>query len=297
MEGKMLASVLKSIGGYFSAELLTNVLVVLAVLVVGFVFARLLSGLAGRVARRYLSQQYGMLLRKAVYYGIAVLILIVVLQMLGVKVTALLGAAGIAGIAIGFASQTSFSNLISGLFLISEKTFQVGDVIRVGDKTGIVQSIDLLSVKMNTFDNLFLRIPNEQLIKTELTNITRYPIRRLDIKLGVAYKSDINRVKQLLREVAAANPYCLMEPEPLIVFTDFGDSALQFLFGLWFYKTDYLALKNSVMQEIKEAFDAAGIEIPFPHISVYSGSATDPFPVAVRPPDGRGRTRKPASPG
>jgi small-conductance mechanosensitive channel len=297
MEGKMLASVLKSIGGYFSAELLTNVLVVLAVLVVGFVFARLLSGLAGRVARRYLSQQYGMLLRKAVYYGIAVLILIVVLQMLGVKVTALLGAAGIAGIAIGFASQTSISNLISGLFLISEKTFQVGDVIRVGDKTGIVQSIDLLSVKMNTFDNLFLRIPNEQLIKTELTNITRYPIRRLDIKLGVAYKSDINRVKQLLREVAAANPYCLMEPEPLIVFTDFGDSALQFLFGLWFYKTDYLALKNSVMQEIKEAFDAAGIEIPFPHISVYSGSVTDPFPVAVRPPDGRGRTRKPASPG
>lgn len=280
----MLASVLKNIGGYFTSELLMNVLVVLIVLAVGFVFARLISGLVGRVSRKYLSQQYGMLLRKAVYYAIVVLILIIVLQMLGVKVTALLGAAGIAGIAIGFASQTSVSNLISGLFLISEKTFQVGDIIRVGDKVGIVQSIDLLSVKMNTFDNVFLRIPNEQLIKTELTNITRYPIRRLDIKLGVAYKSDIGRVKELLKELAAKNPYCLMEPEPLIVLTDFGDSALEFLFGLWFYKTDYLALKNSIMQEIKEKFDAEGIEIPFPHLSVYTGSATESFPVSVKPP-------------
>ncbi len=296
----MLASVLKNIGGYFTSELLMNVLVVLIVLAVGFVFARLISGLVGRLSRKYLSQQYGMLLRKAVYYGIAVLILIIVLQMLGVKVTALLGAAGIAGIAIGFASQTSVSNLISGLFLISEKTFQVGDIIRVGDKVGIVQSIDLLSVKLNTFDNVFLRIPNEQLIKTELTNVTRYPIRRLDIKLGVAYKSDIGRVKELLKELASKNPYCLMEPEPLIVLTDFGDSALEFLFGLWFYKTDYLALKNSIMQEIKEAFDAEGIEIPFPHVSVYTGSASEPFPVTLSPPPGsrspRGR-KKPTGSG
>jgi len=293
----MLTSVLKDIGGYFTTELLMNVLVVAIVLVAGFILARLISGLVGRVSRKYLSQQYGMLLRKAVYYGIAVLILIIVLQMLGVKVTALLGAAGIAGIAIGFASQTSFSNLISGIFLISEKTFQVGDIIKVGDKTGIVQSIDLLSVKLNTFDNVFLRIPNEQLIKSELINITRYPIRRLDIKLGVAYKSDVGQVKALLKELAGKNPYCLMEPEPLIVFTNFGDSALEFLFGLWFYKTDYLSLKNSIMQEIKEAFDAEGIEIPFPHLSVYTGSATDPFPVTLRPPTGKGPSRKPSSPG
>jgi small-conductance mechanosensitive channel len=290
----MFASVLKNIGGYFTTELLMNVLVVAIVLVAGFILARLISGLVGRVSRKYLSQQYGMLLRKAVYYGIAVLILIIVLQMLGVKVTALLGAAGIAGIAIGFASQTSFSNLISGIFLISEKTFQVGDIIKVGDKTGIVQSIDLLSVKLNTFDNVFLRIPNEQLIKSELTNITRYPIRRLDISLGVAYKSDVKRVREVLAEVAAKNPYCLMEPEPLIVFTNFGDSALEFLFGLWFYKTDYLSLKNSIMQEIKEAFDAEGIEIPFPHLSIYTGSATDPFPVSLSPPAGRKKPPGPA---
>jgi small-conductance mechanosensitive channel len=97
----------------------------------------------------------------------------------------------------------------------------------------------------------------------------------------VAYHTDIEHLKRVLREIAAANPFCLDEPEPLIVFSNFGDSALEFLFGLWFYKTDYLNLKNSVMQEIKERFDREGIEIPFPHLSLYSGSVTDPMPIRV----------------
>jgi len=136
-------------------------------------------------------------------------------------------------------------------------------------------------VKIKAFDNRYIRIPNEKLLGSELTTITRFPIRRLDINLGVAYKTDVNHLKSVLREIAAANPYCLDEPEPLIVFTNFGDSALEFLFGLWFYKTDYLNLKNSIMQEIKERFDREEIEIPFPHLSLYSGSVTDPMPIRI----------------
>jgi small-conductance mechanosensitive channel len=222
-----------------------------------------------------------MLIRKGIRYTGSVILLFIVLHLLGVKITALLGAAGIVGIAIGFASQTSMSNLISGLFMISEKPFEIGDVIKMGSTVGIVLSIDLLSVKIKTFDNQYIRIPNEKLLGSELTNITRFPIRRMDINLGVAYKTDINHLKSVLKEIAAANPYCLDEPEPLIVFSNFGDSALEFLFGVWFYKTDYLSLKNSIMQEIKERFDREGIEIPFPHLSLYSGSVTDPMPIRV----------------
>lgn len=288
----MFESIWAGIVGFFTPERFRTLVVILIVIVAGIVVIKILNTLTSRVTRRYLSQQYKMLVRKGIRYTGAVILLFIVLHLLGVKITALLGAAGIVGIAIGFASQTSMSNLISGLFMISEKPFEIGDVIKMGGTVGIVLSIDLLSVKIKTFDNQYIRIPNEKLLGSELTNITRFPIRRMDIDLGVAYKTDVNHLKSVLLELAAANPYCLDEPEPLIVFTNFGDSALEFLFGLWFYKTDYLNLKNSIMQEIKERFDREGIEIPFPHLSLYSGSVTDPMPIRIVN-DLPSRSRKP----
>ena len=296
----MFESIWTEITAFFTPQRLQTLVVILVVIVVGIAAIKILNTITGRVTRKYLSQQYKMLVRKGIRYTGSVILLFIVLHLLGVKITALLGAAGIVGIAVGFAAQTSMSNLISGLFMISEKPFEIGDVIRVGGTTGIVLSIDLLSVKIKTFDNQYIRIPNEKLLASELTNITRFPIRRFDINLGVAYKTDVNHLKAVLREIAAANPYCLDEPEPLIVFNKFGDSALEFLFGLWFYKTDYLSLKNSVMEQIKERFDREGIEIPFPHLSLYSGSATDPMPIRIveeslspvrkrKEPDRRGR--------
>jgi small-conductance mechanosensitive channel len=277
----MFETVWMEITGFFTPQRLQTLVVVIVVIAAGIVVIKILNTITGRVTRKYLSQQYKMLIRKGIRYTGSVILLFIVLHLLGVKITALLGAAGIVGIAVGFASQTSMSNLISGLFLISEKPFEIGDVIKAGDTVGAVLSIDLLSVKIKTFDNRYIRIPNEKLLGSELTTITRFPIRRLDINLGVAYKTDVNHLKSVLREIAAANPYCLDEPEPLIVFNNFGDSALEFLFGLWFYKTDYLNLKNSIMQEIKERFDREEIEIPFPHLSLYSGEVTAPMPIRI----------------
>jgi small-conductance mechanosensitive channel len=168
------------------------------------------------------------------------------------------------GIAVGFASQTSVSNIISGLFLISEKPFAVGDAIRIGTTTGIIQSIDLLSIKLRTFDNLFVRIPNEKILTSEVTNITRFPIRRMDITLQVSYREDLDRVREVLREVARCNRYCLDEPAPLILCTEFKESGVELLFGLWFSKADFMNLKNSILQDIRVRFAAEGIAIPYP---------------------------------
>jgi len=252
-----------------------------ALVLIGFPLLFLVSSIVARITRRRFSEQSAMLIRKAVRYGGLAILTVMLLQELGFPLTTLLGVAGVAGLAIGFASQTSVSNIISGLFLISEKPFAVGDFIKVGDTMGIVLSIDLLSVKVRAFDNRFIRIPNENMIKTEVVNITRFPIRRVDINVGVAYKEDVGRVMDVLKDIAANNPVCLDEPEPLILFSDFGDSALQFLFGVWCVKSDFLKLKNSLMKEIKERFDAEGIEIPFPHRTLYAGSETGPMPVSV----------------
>lgn len=265
----------------FVTEKLFSILRFILLLFIGIPLVFVLARWTKRYATKKLSAQQAMIFEKLVFYSGLTIIVISVLNEFGFKLTHLLGAAGIVGIAVGFASQTSVSNVISGIFLIAEKTFAVDDIITVGTTTGVVLSIDTLSVKLRTFDNRMVRIPNETLIKTELINITRFPIRRVDINLGVAYKEDLNKVREILLETARRNPLCLMEPEPILVFSGFGTSSIDILLGVWAAKTDWLSLKNSIFEEIKKAFDENGIEIPFPHLSLYSGSATEPIPVQV----------------
>ncbi len=250
---------------------------------IGLPLLRLIGFLIRKGLNKKVSEQFIMLLSKGVVYVGSAIVILMTLQQAGVKLGTLLGAAGIAGVAIGFASQTSLSNLISGLFLVWERPFAVGDVLQTGGDQGVVHSIDLLSVQLRTYNNQLIRIPNETLIKSSFTNVTRFPIRRMDIPIGVAYKEDIQKVVDILKEVADRNPYCLDEPAPLIVFKGFGDSALEFLFGPWFAKTDYIVLRNSLLMEVKKRFDEEGIEIPFPHRTLYAGEATKPFPVHVVP--------------
>jgi len=236
-------------------------------------------------ARQYFTKKYssqsGMIFGKLISYTGIVVILFSILNEFGFKLTHLLGAAGIIGIAVGFASQTSVSNIISGLFLITEKSFQVDDIITVQGITGVVLSIDVLSVKLRTFDNKMVRIPNETIIKSDVTNVTRFPIRRVDIIVGVAYKEEIAKVRQILLEIAEHNPLCLNEPEPTVVFSDFGSSSLDLKLLIWVEKSQWMTLKNRIMEEIKIAFDREGIEIPFPHLSLYTGSETKPVPVRI----------------
>jgi small-conductance mechanosensitive channel len=235
--------------------------------------------------RKYTSQKFspqqGMIFSKLLLYTGLVIIIISALSEFGFKLTHLLGAAGIIGIAVGFASQTSMSNIISGLFLIAEKPFKIDDIITIQNITGVVLSIDILSVKLRTFDNKYVRIPNETIIKSDVTNITRFPIRRLDITIGVAYKEEIPRVREVLLDVAKNNPLCLNEPEPLVIFSEFGNSSLDLLLLVWAVKYDWLRLKNKITEEIKKRFDQEGIEMPFPHISLYSGSVTQPIPINI----------------
>ena len=227
------------------------------------------------------SAQQGMIFSKLVLYIGIVIIAISILNDLGFKLSHLLGAAGIIGIAVGFASQTSVSNIISGLFLIAEKPFQVNDIITVGSFTGVVLSIDMLSVKIRTFNNKFIRIPNETIIKSEVINVTHFPIRRVDLNVGVAYKEDIGRVRKILLNIAQENPLCLNEPEPMIIFSGFGNSSIDLLFVVWAIKSDWLKLKNQMYEEIKKRFDQEGVEIPFPHLSFYTGAVTQPLPIKI----------------
>lgn len=267
---------------YINAETFEKLLRIAIILVVGTIIISLLGVLMKKILPSKLSQQRKMIINRFVRYTAIVILFTVIISELNIDMTAIFGTAGVIGIVVGVASQTSIGNIVSGFFMVSEKPFEIGDQIRIGDKTGVVHSIDLLSIKIRTFDNLLLRIPNQTVISSEVINVTRFPIRRLDFGIGVAYKENLELVVQTLQEIAKRNPLCLDEPEPLIVFKGFGASSILVQFGVWFERTNYLKVKNSVFMEIKEAFEQKGIEIPFPHISVYTGEVTKPFPVEIK---------------
>lgn len=253
------------------------------IVLLGLLFAR---G-AGRLLRNSVSGKFGthsgsLLERGAVYSGY-LLVLVLVLHQFGFQLGALLGAAGVLGVAIGFASQTSFSNLISGLFLVAEQPFKIGDILEVDGVSGEVVEIGALSVKLRVFDNSVVRIPNENLLKNRFTNFTHFPLRRVDLQIGVAYKENLDRVRKALEETVREERLCLREPAPLFVYKGFGASSLDFQVSVWTEKENFLAARNAMYARIKERFDRDGIEIPFPHLSVYAGEATKPFPVETPP--------------
>lgn len=250
-------------------------------LLVGLLIARILASMIQRTTAGPMGPALAQTLRRVVFYGVTAVVMIGVLNELGFSLGILLGAAGVLSVAVGFASQTSASNLVSGIFLVVERPFELGDVIRVSGTLGEVLSIDLLSVKLRTFDNLYVRLPNETLIKSEITNLSRFPIRRFDLQIGVAYKEDIGRVRDLLIAVADQQPVCLDQPRPLVLFKGFGESSLDLQLSVWAKRENYLELVRFLPEEIKKAFDREGVEIPFPHRSLYTGSVTDPFPVKL----------------
>jgi small-conductance mechanosensitive channel len=260
----------------FTHEQLFGLVRALVTLVFGLAAAHLLRSALGPVLDRRTSPQHAMLGRKITYYVVVSLAFVSALRELGLNLSVLLGAAGVVSVAMGFAAQTSAANLISGIFLMSEGPFVVGEVIEVAGTTGEVLSIDLLSVKLRTFDNLFVRVPNETLVKAQITNLTRHPIRRYDMQVSVAYESKLDRVREVLLDVAEQNPLALREPRPIIIFQSFGESSVNLQFSVWAARDNYLDLRNRISQEVKEAFDREGIEIPFPHRVMVTRPVTSP---------------------
>lgn len=218
-------------------------------------------------------------------YAMSIGLVVWLLKILGFDPSVLLGAAGIVTVALGFASQTSVSNVISGVFLISEQPFKVGDVITADGVTGEVLEIGLLSTRLRTFDNLYVRIPNESMLKSRVTTLTRFPIRRLDLIVNVAYRENLERVRSVLLEVAEDNPICLDDPKPTIIFQRFAESGVELQLSGWAARESFLDLRNTLSLDVKAAFDREGIEIPFPHLSLYAGSESGPLEMRTSAPD------------
>lgn len=235
----------------------------------GYILAKQVSRLVERAMSQHFSRHHVALARRSTFYLILALFSISGLQHMGFNLSVLLGAAGVFTVAISFASQTAASNLISGIFLLFERPFKIGDNIEIKGINGIVESIDLLSTKIKTLDNKLVRIPNEGMMKSEISNLSYFSTRRIELIIGVAYNTDLEQVKSILMHIASLDEQVLKDPAPCVIVNQFADSAIQLKYLVWVPTTSYTAVKSDLQEQIKLQFDRAGIEIPFPQVAVH----------------------------
>jgi small-conductance mechanosensitive channel len=247
---------------------ISEIVRLILIILIGIPLVQFLAKLGKKLSKNRLTPQSEMLIQRAILYIGYLILIVTVLNELGFKLSALLGAAGILGIAIGFASQTSVSNIISGIFLISEKPFIVGEVIQSGDTTGTVHSIDLLSVKLHTFDNRFVRIPNEDLIKARIFNISRLPIRAVEIKITLPYQLDLNHISELIKNEAKANPLTLKQPEILVLADSFTPLGVVLIVYAWTNNENYVTLKNALISSIYKTLTQEKIAFPTTSVTI-----------------------------
>ncbi|ULQ59255.1 mechanosensitive ion channel family protein [Brucepastera parasyntrophica] len=257
----------------FTQERLLKLGETLIAIVVFYLVYRIAKYYINKFARKKIKQEKLELIDKAVRYVFNIFITLYILKILGININAILGAAGILGVAIGFAAQTSMSNIISGFFILAEHSLKIGDFISIDDISGTVHSINLLSVKLVTLDNQMVRIPNESIIKANVVDSTFHHLRRLQIPVGVAYDSDLQQVTETLLGLTKKVPLVLQDPPPLVMMDSFADSAVNVILAVWFKKDDYTNVKNAIIMEVHRTFKEEGISIAFPQLDVHVDSA------------------------
>ncbi len=266
---KDLIDSLKSVFTGINTERFSEILVALVLALIGFLLARVVSNTFIRTMGMRFNAHQRLVWRRGIVYFIFLLFVMASLNEAGFKLSVFLGAAGILTVALGFASQTSATNLISGLFLIGEGSFEVGDTIQITlirghTIEGEVISIDLLSVKLLTLDNVYVRLPNEQLIRAPVHNLSKFPIRRIPITLSIDFHEDIIKVREVLLDVAKKHPWVLDEPKPAVTVTAFRESSIELLFAIWCRRENFLKVRDEMQERIRNGFLDNHIEIPVP---------------------------------
>ena len=212
------------------------------------------------------------------------LAVVTVLAQFGFDVVSIIAGLGIVGIAVGFAAQSTLSNFIAGITLLIERPFRIGDWVTINGQEGKVVKIALRTTWLRTRDNIFTMIPNDSVASTDIVNYSAEGVTRLNIPVGIAYKESSKAARDVLMPVLLAHPEVLQGAgmEPRVLLKSLGDSSVNLEIKVWI-TPDNLDVRPRIMgdilEQVKEALDAAGIEIPFPHLQLFIDDAKGLKPV------------------
>ena len=248
---------------------LLDLLKVFVILALAIVIAKGLTVNLRRAFRDKLNKDHLEIIAKVIYYGIVLVAVLAVLPLLGVNPSGLLVAGGIAGIVIGIASQSVVGNLIAGLFLMIERPMKIGQSVNIAGTAGVVEDIRVISTTIRTFEGLYVRMPNEKVFTSDITNYVAHVARRLEYVVGIRYSDDADKAIGIIQKLHEEHPLTLKSPTPDLFVDNLGDNAVNIIVRIWVPSKEWYGIKKELLWKIKTALENEGIEIAFPQRTVW----------------------------
>ena len=264
-------ALIASIKAFFADFAMKNLLSAVIVAAICLVVVKILLKILDRVLVRA-EQMDGTIkslvrvILKAVFLFVSI---IIVLTTLGISVTSLVAVLSVCGLAVSLAVQNFLSNVAGGLQLAASKPFKEGDFVEAGGTSGVVHEIGLFYTKLSSPDNKLVQIPNSAIVSSNIINYSSEDKRRVDLTISTSYDAPIEQVKEVLSRLAGEHALTLATPVPQISIMEYGDSAIKYTVRVWCANEDYWTVYFDLMDAIKPAFDAAGIEMTYPHVNVH----------------------------
>jgi small conductance mechanosensitive channel len=253
-----------------------QVLGALVILIAGFVGARIVRRIVRRLlTRRNVAPAIVGFASKLSYAAILIFAVIASLAKFGVQTTSFVAILGAVGFAVGFALQGSLANFAAGVLILILRPYKIGDFITAAGQMGTVKDIQLFTTVLATPDNVKVMVPNGKIFGDTITNYSVFETRRLDLPVGIAYDAPIDQARDVLNALAREDARVADDPAPQTMVSELADSSVNLLLRIWIDRSDYWAVKFDLIQKIKQAFDEAGIEIPFPQRVVHMAPGTE----------------------
>ncbi|WP_347922981.1 mechanosensitive ion channel domain-containing protein [Pontimicrobium sp. SW4] len=230
-----------------------------------WVIKKIMKGIKKIMSKRDYDESLQKFLLNLISWVLKILLIIAILGQLGVETTSFAAILAAAGLAIGMALQGSLGNFAGGVLLMIFKPIKIGDLIEAQGEVGVVKEIEIFTTKLTGLSNREIIIPNGALSNGNIINYTTEGTRRVDLTFGVGYDSDIKKTKDVLMNVLTSNPLVLEDPKPTVNVSELADSSVNFAVRPWCKSEHYWDVYFGVTEQTKEALDAAGIEIPYPH--------------------------------
>lgn len=252
------------------AALLDNLAVSLVILLAGWMVIRLILRIVRKTLEKStLDQVLYHFILKIIKIVLWVLLILMVLERFGFKASSLLTVLAAAGAAIALALKDSLANVAGGIMIMVNKPFIQDDYVDINGNMGKVKKIDLFVTHLHTYDNKVITIPNGMINTSVLINYTKEDIRRVDCKFGVGYDADLEEVKAILKDIVASSDMMFSDPQPRIGVAEHGENCVYMDVLVWCSTDNYWDVKYYLEEEVKLAFDKAGIAIPYPQMDVH----------------------------
>lgn len=242
----------------------------IAIFYVGRILAKSLVGVTEKVLRKSATDDMLVtFIGNIVYALLLVIVVLAALDQLGVNTNSALAVLGAAGLAVGLALQGSLSNFAAGVMLIMFRPFKTGDFVEAGGVAGVVETIAVFSTTMRTGDNKEVIVPNGQIYSGTIINYSARETRRVDLVFGIGYEDSIKQARDLILSEMAKDVRILKDPAPAITVAELGDNSVNLNVRPWVASGDYWAVRSDLLENVKNAFDEAGITIPYPQRDVH----------------------------